>query len=206
MGHPLNQALPNRPVCKFDRKEAARRFLQGETLSKIGRDFGVSGEAVRQALYKLGISGQHGGRQLIRLRQAKSRKAAEQARSTRRVDFLKTAYGLTVEEYESTRSSPKGAESLRAYAAQRKAVLRAATGQAGDEWQLTYKQWWSTWETSGVWHRRARGGFGLARVRKNRPFRKGNVAVVWQPSRFREGTVPSSAIATAGRCVDAETP
>lgn len=185
--------------ARFDRKEAARRFLREETTSSIAESYGVTREAVRQALAKMGIRAADGGSRARARREAAVRARSAKRAAAKRARYVERAYGISVDQYHAIRATREGSIALHAYAIQRKAAI-----YKGVRWRLTFPQWRRVWASSGMWDRRGAGAFGLARISRTRPFERGNVAIVWQPYRFRSGVIPRSAQALRGRCRDAE--
>ena len=183
---------------RFNWALAAKRFRRGETASDIAQSAGVSRQAVTRALGLLGVDAGTGGVALQRRVRAAEAAATTFRRDRVKARYVGVTYGMTLPAYMALRSTRAGQLALKCYAVQRRNKIAG-----GATWRLSFAQWWRVWERSGVWSRRARGGFGLARIHGDRPFEVGNVAIVYQPFRFRGGVVPRSAQVRAGRCPDA---
>ena len=133
------------PELDARNERMAQMYRQGVTLEKIGAQFGITRERVRQVLKRFGVTSQEGGKcaqvamaggSVLQRNRAAARRAQE-ARWGVAYDLLCVlrSEGLTA----AYRSHEKSA---------------AARGIAFD---LTLSQWWAIWQASGHAHERGRG-------------------------------------------------
>jgi hypothetical protein len=67
---------------------------------------------------------------------------------------------------------------------QRFKEARSRVKQRGDTWLLTFDQWWSVWEESGMYERRGRG-YVMALIDPDGPYRIDNVEIIDEGEAFR---------------------
>lgn len=154
----------------------AALYRDGYTLAKIGEQYGLTRERVRQILMKY-----HG----IRATDGGIHKAAAQRRAKRdqRLEAECLAYyGCSRAQLEAVREFGRQA----AKAGDKKSInpLVAYKNQKGSAawrgipWELNFWQWWTIWQESGHWHERGRGaGFVMCRVGDEGPYAVGNVFI-----------------------------
>lgn len=138
-------------------------YRQGVTFEKIGAQFKLTRQRVRQILKKAGVSGADGGAHLV----AES-KRAEKAMA-REMKYMAT-YGMP---------------SALVKQLQRDGVTHACNQQRknaairGIEWNLTFAQWFAIWQASGKLHLRGRGKgkYLMSRVSDAGCYELGNVHI-----------------------------
>lgn len=138
-------------------------YRQGLTLAKIGEQFGITRERVRQLLSKQGISRADGGASLGHAQKIDRALRDREAR-------CQLKYGVSIEmwkHYNITGATRGWREQ------KRNADLRAI------EFRLTFKQWVSVWEASGKFHLRGRGigKYCMSRIRDDGCYEVGNVHI-----------------------------
>ena len=164
----LAKAAEKEKAAKVKKMMSMR--LAGATLQQIGLYFGISGESARQALLQAGVTAPE--RSLSKTAIAKQQ--AQQAKAAR----IKKLWGLTIEQYEAIRQQygphSEPASPIRKFTEQRRnARLR------GVEWRITFKEWWSVWQTSGKYGKRGRGnGYCMARFGDAGPYSVDNVEII----------------------------
>jgi hypothetical protein len=155
-----------KPTPPDDRSEAMRvRYVSGETLDVIGKDYGVTRERVRQILTKhYGIRAQDGGQSEATRKYRKEFNRKRDARSVR-------VWGCIYREYLRILKHPD--KPTYAYWAQRKNADKRKIG-----WELSLWQWWKLWEQSGHWAERGRGkGYHMCRLNDAGPYAVDNVYI-----------------------------
>lgn len=138
-------------------------FRQGVTMAKIGDQFGISRERVRQILAKQGLQATEGGVSVV----AKARKNSNaQAREAR---YL-TQYGLPADVVKQLQKD----RVTHAFNSQRQAAKNR-----GVAWNLTFAQWFAVWQSSGKLHLRGRGkgNYVMSRVNDAGCYELGNVHI-----------------------------
>lgn len=144
-------------------EKMAGMYRQGITLAKIGDQFGMTRERVRQILSKNGVQPGDGGGSLV----AKARRAAgKQARETR---YL-VKYGLPLEVVQQLQKD----RVTHAFGSQRQSAKNR-----GVVWNLTFAQWFAVWQSSGKLHLRGRGKgkYVMSRVSDAGCYELGNVHI-----------------------------
>lgn len=156
-----------------DRAERmASMFRQGCTLQKIGDQFGLTRERVRQVLKSQGLTRDDGGQAFPREMKLAAKAAAIEAR------FMKK-YGLpstVVKQLQRDRIT-------HAFnAQQRTARLR------GIAWKLTFAEWFAIWKASGKLHLRGRtkNSYVMSRIRDDGGYELGNVHIQTAQENSRE--------------------
>lgn len=153
-------------------------YLDGCTLEDIGKEHGVSRERVRQILKKHGLTGKDGGVRVKSARNAAKRKERIDAR-------YMASWGCSREYWETLRAmhedywqTPVG----KYYNQMRNAMNR------GIEWAITLKEWWETWESSGVYEQRGinKGQYVMARFNDVGPYAVGNVYITTTEENLKE--------------------
>ncbi len=184
-GIPLRQLARGRKFAPPDeRSEAMRvRYIAGETLVQIGRDYSITRERVRQILTKhYGIRAKDGG-------------ASESARRARKVFQKKRdarslkAWGCVYREYQRILKHP-GRPTYAFWEQRRNARER------GIVWELKLWQWWKLWETSGKWSERGRGhGYCMCRLNDTGPYAADNVYIATNSDNMKDHWVNKRAAA-----------
>lgn len=154
-------------------EEMAALYKAGYTLERIGAQFGITRERVRQVLAKhKGMNALSGGQHVT----SEARKRRETARRNAR--YI-AKYGCTFEQWQSVRDyglqMDAGAHRtpLGAFRCQRNRAKKRGIG-----WELTFWQWWMIWQQSGRWAQRGRGqGYAMCRVGDIGPYAAGNVYI-----------------------------
>lgn len=152
--------------------QAASMFRQGLTLAKIGQQFGVTRERIRQILAKQGIRAVEGGCS-IRTQEKRARKSDDaEARS-------QLKYGLSKAQVAEYRKQGL----VFAYRNQ----CRSASSR-GIEFSLSFKQWILIWEASGKLDLRGRGigKYVMSRIRDDGGYEIGNVHIQLATQNSRE--------------------
>lgn len=177
------------PVTAKSRERAttmAALYRDGYTLERIGKQFGVTRERVRQLMTKhFGIRSVDGGWHRIVI--DKRQRASE-----RREDECLRKNGCTVEQWrellrigDEMVAMGRGRYRTPTYAfrSQRNnAALR------GIGWELTLWQWWCIWKASGRWDQRGRGhGYVMCRIGDTGPYAVGNVFIATAAENSSEG-------------------
>lgn len=138
-------------------------YRQGLTLQKIGDQFCVTREYVRQCLKKAGVARHEGGSARNAALKRNRKKNSKEAKC-----FAK--YGLpsaVVEELIATRV-------IHGY---RRQQINA--GKRGITWNLTFIDWFSVWQASGKLHLRGRGKgkYVMSRVSDAGSYELGNIHI-----------------------------
>lgn len=154
----------------------AALYRDGYTLEKIGEQYGITRERVRQIISKVhGLSGADGGKHVTAIKNQR-RKASKKDAS-----FFKK-YGCTHAEWLEF------VELGKVMMAEGKGAYRTPTGafrcqkrnakNRGIGWELTIIQWWQIWQDSGKWDERGRGkGYVMCRHGDEGPYAVGNVFI-----------------------------
>lgn len=161
-------------------KRMAELYRSGLTLQKIGDQYGLTRERVRQLIGTLGLSRNSGGQALHSVRRALDKRASILAREEHRyqkwLGLSKAAYmDLTGQEWSWSRFKRKDAAKNpgSAFMQQKRNAPRR-----GIAWDLTFSDWWRIWQESGKWHLRGRGkGYCMARYGDSGPYSVENVYI-----------------------------
>jgi DNA-binding CsgD family transcriptional regulator len=155
----------------------ADMFRQGVTLERIGAQFGITRERVRQILKRDGLVGEHGGQAVaVAVKKPAKESAIKAARDAR--CFAK--WGVSYTGMKSARADG----TLKAYCSQRNsASIR------GIEWAISFVQWLAVWQQSGKLHLRGRGKgrYVMSRINDDGGYRVGNVHIQLSTENNREG-------------------
>lgn len=154
-------------------EKMATMYRQGVTLEKIGSQFNLTRERVRQCLKKLGIASTQGGQSVnVKLRRVHVERSRE-ARSLAK-------YGLPSAAVQQLRKD----RVLRGYETQKKNAARR-----GVEWDLDFASWFAVWQASGKLHLRGRGKghYVMSRIRDDGGCALGNVHIQLSTDNNREG-------------------
>lgn len=142
----------------------ATMYRQGLTLEKIGAEFNVTRERVRQVITKCGAARSR----LDMLAVFKESKAAQnQARIAARI---MEAWGVDRELHHELRANG----TIRAFEQQKQ-----SSSNRGITWALSFAQWYAIWQASGKLHLRGRGKgrYCMSRIRDEGGYVLGNVHV-----------------------------
>ena len=150
----------------------AQMYRQGLTLEKIGQQFKLTRERVRQILRKAGITAGKGGASLL----AGIRKGNAEFKTEARY-MLK--YGMpraVVRQLQQDGVTRAYQEQLR------------NSGFRGIAWELSFAEWFAVWQASGKLHFRGRGKgkYVMSRIRDDGPYRLGNVHIQLATENSRE--------------------
>lgn len=150
----------------------ASMYRQGLTLEKIGQEFGVTRERVRQLIRKQGVKRVEG-------EQAKSARAKAASIQSKRDAHYLNRHGLTFEQYKEARATGL----LPAYRYQENAAK-----SRGVVWSLTLAQWLEIWRTSGKLDQRGRGKgkYLMSRIKDSGGYEIGNVHIQLATENSRE--------------------
>lgn len=161
------------------------RYLAGETLEQIGKQYGITRERVRQILKKhYRVRAEDGGKseQLRKLRKEFQRK--RDARSIK-------AWGCPYRDYRRILKHKDKPTYL--YSQQRK---NADT--RGIAWELNLWQWWKIWEQSGHWSERGNGkGYCMCRLNDTGPYAVDNVYIATGTENMQDYWVKRHALQAA---------
>lgn len=142
------------------------QYKNGISSTVIADKEGVSHQRIQQILSKEGIKKNEGGASLkSRLKKEKRLSAMDKNSRTR--------VGYSFIEYKNIRNLP-GKPAIR-YRKQRQNAKERGIG-----WDLTFRQWWEVWDTSGKWNERGkfRGQHVMARFNDKGPYKKDNVSII----------------------------
>lgn len=144
-------------------EKMASMYRQGLTLKKIGQQFKVSRERVRQVLASIGITGADGG-------QSKVSAAKQQAKQNKRDAKSIARWGLGHDAMTTHRASGL----VSAYRSQRNAAASRDI-----EWKLSFPQWLGVWQESGKLDQRGRGKgkYVMSRLKDAGCYEIGNVHI-----------------------------
>lgn len=149
-------------------------FEQGLTLNKIGCEFNITRERVRQILTRVGAHKKR-AELLAPIRAAKlaNERATKDARA-----FAK--WGMPAAQLRELRDCGL----KRAFTEQKNNARHRAVG-----WNLTLAQWFAVWQASGKLDQRGRGKdcYCMSRIRDDGPYELGNVHVQTNVQNAREG-------------------
>lgn len=149
----VDMDLRDRAICS--------RYLAGETLSSIGRYFGLSIEGVRKIARKSGLDKTNAG-MAVRKR---TRVAPKRAKPV-----WERVYGCnSLLEFRD------------AIHTERMAFLQHRTNarRFDIQWELTLSEWVGLWRQSGKWDSRGQGPkkYGMSRIDTDRGFTAGNIRI-----------------------------
>lgn len=147
-------------------------FQQGVTLEKIGQQFGVTRERVRQILTRQGIDKNAGGQRLVSAMKKERKSQAFAAK-------IMAKYGLPWEVVQELQK----ARVTHAFGSQRNHAKMRGIG-----WELDFATWFAIWQTSGKLHLRGRGHgkYVMSRIRDDGPYAIGNVHIQLATENNRE--------------------
>lgn len=154
----------------------ATMHKQGVSLEKIGQQFKVTRERVRQILAMRGLNSATGG---MRMNAAIKKDLRDERKEQARIAKSIAMYGLPVEVVDQLRKDGI----LLAFREQRN---NART--RGIQWKLDFKYWFSIWQTSGKLHLRGRGHgkYVMSRIRDDGAYELGNVHIQLADDNNRE--------------------
>lgn len=145
------------------RNKMAEMYRQGITLAKIGEQFKMTRERVRQIIAALGMNHKSGGATVLA---SSKRDAREQAREARYLSEYGLPYAVVVQLRKD--------RVTHAFQAQRQSAANR-----GIAWGLTFAQWFAVWQTSGKLHLRGKGKgkYLMSRVNDAGGYELGNVHI-----------------------------
>lgn len=154
----------------------AYRYIHGDTLQKIGDDYGVTRERVRQCLKKIGLVREDGG---------VSVRALANARYKAPKDKYLNGFGCFRSEAEKANDGlPFTQKGTKAYAYKNQ---RCSAAKRGIDWEFTFPQWVELWKASGKWELRGRGkGYCMTRIGDTGPYSPDNVEIKTIGENFSE--------------------
>lgn len=148
----------------------AAMYRRGVTMKKIGEQYGLSRERVRQILKLDGLTGKDGGQSVHR--KAAAAICAEQPRRAelRLRERVLAKWGISVDVW---REHNQANGLLRAFGQQRDSAKKR-----GIQWCLTFAQWLDFWRASGKLDLRGRGTgkYVMARDGGRGPYAIGNIS------------------------------
>lgn len=152
-------------------EKMAAMYRQGVTLQKIGDQFKVTRERVRQVLRTVGIDASDGGKALM------MRIIRENA--SPKISVYAARLGLTQEAYELARDSGL----LMAYRNQ-----KSSADARGIKWSLTFPQWLAVWQASGKLDLRGQGAdrYCMSRINDTGGYEIGSVHIQTNRENGRE--------------------
>lgn len=150
----------------------ASMYRQGLTLEKIGQEFGMTRERVRQLLKRQGVTRHEGG-------QAKTAQAKASAFQSKQNARYLARHGLTFEQYKEALASGL----IPAYRNQENGAK-----SRGIAWNLNLAQWLEIWRTSGKLDQRGRGKgkYLMSRIKDSGGYEIGNVHIQLATENSRE--------------------
>lgn len=154
------------------REKMATMYRQGLTLEAIGRQYGVTRQAVEQNLKSIGISRNDGG-QSFTANHVRERKEREQhARYMRK-------YGMPLVVVQQLRKD----RVTHAFSQQRQSAKHR-----GIAWELDFATWFAIWQASGKLHLRGKGKgkYLMSRLKDDGPYAIGNVHIQLATENSRE--------------------
>lgn len=157
-------------------QERAQRMLtmhkQGVSMEKIGRQFSLTRERVRQILKKLGTTGKSGGPSIGAALKREHKDRIYRAK-------VMAKYGLPPEVVRELQK----ARITHAYGSQRSHAHMRGIG-----WELDFATWFAVWQTSGKLHLRGRGKgkYSMSRIKDDGPYAVGNVHIQLAADNSRE--------------------
>lgn len=151
------------PEREARRSKMAEMYRQGVTLAKIGEQFGMTRERVRQIIGPLGLNGMNGGASVVAKVRRVSRDNDLEAKCLAK-------YGLPVAVVRQLRKD----RVTRAFQAQRQSAFNR-----GIAWELSFAQWFAVWQASGKLHLRGRGRgkYVMSRMSDAGGYELGNVHI-----------------------------
>jgi hypothetical protein len=144
-------------------QQMAAMYRQGITCEKIGQQYGITRERVRQLLKKVGLSRIDGG-----IHRSAS---AKLARKTGAMELrVRQKWGIDLATWRTHRKDG----SLQRFAHQ-----RCSAGSRGIGFHLTFPEWYSIWESSGRLglHGRGKSFYCMSRIRDDGAYEMGNVHI-----------------------------
>jgi len=153
-------------------EKMADMFQQGLTLHSIGLHFGCSRQYVQQCIKKLGVSCNDGGKH-----KTTSAKKSDKANAKNLRSLVK--WGIPHTEMAMHRQSGL----LTAYRAQKHNAKNRDV-----DWDLSFKDWLSIWQTSGKLDQRGRGigNYVMSRLNDSGAYAMGNVHIQLSTENNRE--------------------
>lgn len=152
----------------------AMMFLQGVTLAKIGDQFGLTRERVRQILRKIGVRSSDGGAS----KRSEAKRAVKRAKSEA---YWLSKYGMPFAHVKQLQADgvTKAYQDHRRNAAAR-----------GIEFRLSFIEWFSVWQSSGKLDQRGRGKgkYVMSRIKDHGCYELGNVHIQLFTENSREAT------------------
>jgi len=165
-----SNAAPKEPTDRT--KKMVTMYQQGVTLEKIGQQFKLTRERVRQLLKSCGITSDDGGRSKY--------SALKKATKTRSVEArYQLKYGLPYAVVVQLRKD----RVLYAYRNQSNSAKAR-----GIDWKLNFASWFAVWQTSGKLHLRGRGKghYVMSRMSDDGCYELGNVHIQLATENSRE--------------------
>lgn len=158
-------------------KRMITMYQQGVILEKIGQQFKITRERVRQLLSKHGICAADGGQHKMAAINRDKKNRQKEARSQLR-------YGLPIEVVQQLRKDGV----IRAYLQQEQSSRRR-----GIAWKFDFATWFAIWQTSGKLHLRGQGvgKYVMSRLKDDGPYELGNVHIQLGTDNSREGFAKS---------------
>lgn len=154
-----------------------RLFKDGWTMEKIGSEFSITRERVRQVLASRGIDYRDGGQYLSKLRKIRDE-------LDRRNQACFSKYGCDLEQHKELLAM-KPRNPIIAFRSQ-----RSNARKRGIKWDFKLWDWWRVWVESGKWNQRGRGdGYVMARIKDSGPYSRENVYITSASQNIRDGYV-----------------
>lgn len=156
-----------KPEIAARNRRMAAMYRQGVTLEKIGSQFGITRERVRQILRREGVDAKDGG-QAKRIQLAGGSSVEKKRAAMRKAQEEKT--GVSYDLLQALRAEGH----TKAYRQHKN--NSASRGIAFD---LTLGQWWAVWQSSGHAHERGRGvgKYCMSRINDSGGYTLGNVHI-----------------------------
>lgn len=155
----------------------AALYRDGYTLERIGAQYKLTRERVRQIIGKYHrMNGDDGGIH-VRSQRLRSRRASE-----REATYM-AKYGCTFAQWRDMRDQGRalmaaGVSRCRTPIGAYHQQKSGAVNHRGIKFELTFWQWWAIWQASGHWDERGRGqGYVMCRKGDIGPYAVGNVYI-----------------------------
>lgn len=154
------------------RQKMAAMYRQGLTLDAIGRQYGITRQAIEQHLKAVGVNRKDGGQSFSAARKRERKDREIQAR-------YMSKYGLPLEVMQQLRAD----RVTHAYSQQ-----RISARNRGIKWDLDFSTWFAIWQASGKLHLRGKGKgkYVMSRIKDDGPYVVGNVHIQLATENSRE--------------------
>jgi hypothetical protein len=157
----------------YDYKKIECDFRKGKTLNEIGDEYGVTRERIRQILRSLDIKSCDGGvsvRGDINKRIKMKLQAISHHNRALRWGFSKFEELIAhVTEYGN---STDPTSPMRRYL-----DFKNHSRKYSHAFNVTFAEWWCVWKSSGKWHLRGKGKYGMRLIDVSKSYQKDNLEI-----------------------------